>query len=113
MVPYNIEISEGKNMYCTECGKKNPDNDRFCRYCGTELENQKEIKQVSEEFYKIGFCENSTPVVADPSNAEEWHSLDNELTVDEMMFTDEIDCADLFEGNDERERIMIFELGME
>lgn len=55
------------------------------RYCGTELENQKEIKQVSEEFYKIGFCENSTPVVADPSNAEEWHSLDNELTVDDSV----------------------------
>ena len=94
-------------MYCTECGKKNPDNDRFCRYCGTELENQKEIKQVSEELfvavnafkggditafeeiyketYKIGFCENSTPVVADPSNAEEWHSLDNELTVDDSV----------------------------
>lgn len=35
------------------------------------------------------------------------------MTVDEMMFTDEIDCADLFEGNDERERIMIFEWGME
>ena len=35
------------------------------------------------------------------------------MTVDEMMFTDEIDCADLFEGNDERERIMIFEWEME
>ena len=32
------------------------------------------------------------------------------MTVDEMMFTDEIDCSDLFGGNSERERIMIFEI---
>ena len=28
-----------------------------------------------------------------------------------MMFTDDIDCSDLFGGNSERERIMIFEMG--
>ena len=28
-----------------------------------------------------------------------------------LMFYDEIDCRDLFEGNDEREKIMIFEIG--
>ena len=33
------------------------------------------------------------------------------MTVDEMMFTDEIDCSDLFGENNERERIMIFEIG--
>ena len=32
------------------------------------------------------------------------------MTVDELEFYDEIDCGDLFEGNDSRERIMIFEL---
>jgi len=32
------------------------------------------------------------------------------MTVDELEFYDEIDCRDLFEGNDERERIMIFML---
>ena len=30
------------------------------------------------------------------------------MTVDELEFYDEIDCSDLFEGNDSRERIMIF-----
>ncbi len=30
------------------------------------------------------------------------------MTVDEVEFYDEIDCSDLFEGNDLRERIMIF-----
>lgn len=30
---------------------------------------------------------------------------------DDLMFVDEIDCMDLFEGEEERERIMIFELG--
>ena len=27
----------------------------------------------------------------------------------ELMFADEIDCADLFDGNQKRERILIFE----
>ena len=30
------------------------------------------------------------------------------MTVDELEFYDEIDCSDLFEGNDPRERILIF-----
>lgn len=33
------------------------------------------------------------------------------MTVDELKFYDEIDCSDLFEGNDSRERIMIFKGG--
>lgn len=32
------------------------------------------------------------------------------MTVDEFMFSDEIDCRDLFPGNDVRERIMIFDV---
>ena len=32
------------------------------------------------------------------------------MTVDEIAFYDEIDCRDLFEGDNQRERIMIFEL---
>lgn len=32
------------------------------------------------------------------------------MTVDELMFLDEIDCQDLFEGKNERERIMVFEM---
>lgn len=32
------------------------------------------------------------------------------MTVDEFMFSDEIDCRDLFPGNDVRERIIIFDL---
>ena len=32
------------------------------------------------------------------------------MTVDELEFCDEIDCGDLFDGNDPRERIMVFEL---
>lgn len=34
------------------------------------------------------------------------------MTVDELGFYDEIDCTDLFEGNDRHERIMIFRLPM-
>ena len=33
------------------------------------------------------------------------------MTVDELDFYDEIECDDLFEGNEQRERIMIFTLG--
>jgi predicted RNA methylase len=32
------------------------------------------------------------------------------MTVDELEFYDEIDCGDLFEGNDLRERIMVLQL---
>lgn len=32
------------------------------------------------------------------------------MTVNELMFVDEIDCRDLFPGNNPRERIVIFEL---
>lgn len=32
------------------------------------------------------------------------------MTVDELMYYDEIDCRDLFDGNDSRERIVIFEI---
>ncbi len=33
------------------------------------------------------------------------------MTVGELEFYDEISCEDLFEGKDERERIMVFRLG--
>lgn len=32
------------------------------------------------------------------------------MTVDELSFVDEIDCRDLFPGDDSRERIMVFEI---
>ena len=32
------------------------------------------------------------------------------MTVDELMFVDEIDCRDLFDGDNSRERIMVFEM---
>ena len=32
------------------------------------------------------------------------------MTVDELEFYDEIECDDLFGGNDRRERILIFQL---
>ena len=32
------------------------------------------------------------------------------MTVDELEFYDEIECVDLFEGNDKREQIMIFKI---
>ena len=35
------------------------------------------------------------------------------MMVEELSFVDEIDCMDLFEGNNVRERIMIFEMGDE
>lgn len=33
------------------------------------------------------------------------------MTVEELTFFDEIDCSDLFEGNSDREKIVIFQLG--
>nr|WP_295307611.1 SAM-dependent methyltransferase [uncultured Blautia sp.] len=34
------------------------------------------------------------------------------MTVDELMFVDEIDCRDLFDGENPRERIVIFEVNI-
>ena len=34
------------------------------------------------------------------------------MTVDELAFLDEIDCRDLFDGENPRERIMIFEVAV-
>jgi hypothetical protein len=34
------------------------------------------------------------------------------MTVDELAFLDEIDCKDLFDGENPRERIMIFEVAV-
>ena len=33
------------------------------------------------------------------------------MTVDELMFVDEIECRDLFDGDNPRERILVFEIG--
>ena len=33
------------------------------------------------------------------------------MNVEELQFADEIDCKDLFPGENQRERIVIFELG--
>ncbi len=33
------------------------------------------------------------------------------MTQENLMFVDEIDCRDLFSGNDPREKILIFEVG--
>ena len=34
------------------------------------------------------------------------------MTVDELMFYDEISCQDLFNGNDPRERIILFQVSL-
>lgn len=33
------------------------------------------------------------------------------MTQDEILFSDEIDCRDLFDGEDQREKVLIFEVG--
>ena len=35
------------------------------------------------------------------------------MTVDELEFLDEIDCQDLFDGKNPRERILVFQMGEE
>lgn len=32
------------------------------------------------------------------------------MTQDQLMFLDEIDCGDLFQGSEAREKILIFEI---
>ena len=35
------------------------------------------------------------------------------MTVEELEFLDEIDCQDLFDGKNQRERILVFQMGEE
>ena len=32
------------------------------------------------------------------------------MTIEELLFSDEIDCRDVFDGNNVREKIVIFEI---
>ena len=43
-------------------------------------------------------------------NIKSAHDNFRRITADELMFTDEIDCSDLFGGGNARERILIFEV---
>ena len=66
---------------------------------------QKVISRIIESYYEIP----REILLFFYYPADEYISL--LMTVDELTFLDEIGCGDLFDGRDERERIMIFECG--
>lgn len=37
-------------MYCSKCGKHNPDNISYCQYCGATIGSEKQVKTKSEYF---------------------------------------------------------------
>lgn len=66
------------------------------------------LRQVIEKIIR-SFCENSREILLFFYYPSEEY-LSYLMEVEELEFYDEIACGDLFAGNDERERIMIFSL---
>ena len=83
---------------------ENVDRIYFFNPFSTEL-LQKVISRIIESYYEIP----REILLFFYYPSDEYISL--LMTVDELTFLDEIGCGDLFDGRDERERIMIFECG--
>lgn len=69
------------------------------------------MQQIITSYY-----ENPRPIrlffyYPDPEYVSYLLTGDTSHLLDELYFLDEIDCRDLFDSNDDREKIMIFELG--
>ncbi len=39
-------------MFCNQCAKKNPDDAKFCQYCGADLSDQPEEKKIKQDIDK-------------------------------------------------------------
>ena len=99
----DIAISMGCNVECPFIGRPFDDNWGFFNPFSVEI-LQKVFARVMESYY-----ENPREMLMlfyYPS--DEYVSF--LMTQDSLMFSDEIDCRDLFPGNDPREKILIFEI---
>jgi hypothetical protein len=47
--PYSLGIN---SLYCTKCGRENPENSVFCQYCGGELEMRENYFHISHSLKK-------------------------------------------------------------
>lgn len=65
---------------------------------------QKVLARIRESYYENPRC--MTLFFYYPSN----EYISYLMTVEEFTFLDDIDCQDLFDGKDERERILVFEI---
>lgn len=65
---------------------------------------QKVLARIQESYYENPRC--MTLFFYYPSN----EYISYLMTVEEFTFLDDIDCRDLFDGKDERERILVFEI---
>lgn len=65
---------------------------------------QKVLARIRESYYENPRC--MTLFFYYPSN----EYISYLMTVEEFTFLDDIDCRDLFDGKDERERILVFEI---
>lgn len=106
----NLESSHSKNrveFLCVNAEEYQPDGaDSFYFFNPFSVEILKSVvKQILYSYYH------------DPRRMTLFFYYPNDdylaylMSVDELMFVDEIDCRDLFDGN-EREKILIFEIGI-
>lgn len=100
-------------MWCRSCGIET--NEYKCPVCGKKTE-----EEIPVEIYWCDSCK--TPIIKQISDSykdkcpccgrkTKYMAKDIRPVFPEERLLMEIDCSDLFGGNSERERIMIFEIG--
>ncbi len=48
-------------VHCPECGKEQPDESKFCRYCGDRMPGGTEVRRLREEAARIAAAKGTTP----------------------------------------------------
>lgn len=112
-VPLNLpEVSKMISFHCANAEKYEvTDADCFYFFNPFTVEILRSVMgQIIGSYY-----ENPRPMklffyYPDPEYVSYLLTGDNTRMLDELYFLDEIDCRDLFDEKDEREKIMIFEL---
>ena len=106
----NLKTAVSSGKVTLECAsaeetRVSSDTDRFYFFNPFSVEIlRKVIARILESWY-----ENPREILLFFYYPSEEH-ISYLMTVTEMMFTDEIDCSDLFAKTDVRERILVFEL---
>lgn len=94
-----------KKLKIDTCGRLDGDADSFYFFNPFSLEIlQSVLGKILESYYE------------EPRNMQLFFYYPADeyvaylMTREDLMFVDEIDCSDLFEGENQRERILIFEV---
>ena len=78
-----------------------------------DLSGPKTVEAMKKRHFDAYYCSTAAEAVKKAlelipkTDSVSWGGV---MTVDELVFADEIDCRELFDGNDARERIVEFVL---